>query len=113
MAERVIEVAPGMADDDVPQKPHRRSDTVTRHDPYWGVDGKSASRSRHQRQFFRWGVRLVAILAIAVIVTRLPAVDPSILATPEGRPILGAAIFSLLAASMLLALARIRSAGRH
>jgi hypothetical protein len=80
-----------------------------RHDPYWDLDGSGARRSRHQRQFVRMGVRIVAILAIAFLVTRMPAVDPSILTRPEGRPILAAAIHSLLAAFTLLALAKIRS----
>ena len=79
-----------------------------RHDPYWDLDGSGARRSRHQRQFVRWAVRLVAILAIAVLVTRLPAIDPSVIATPAGKPILAAAIFSLLAVFTLLALAKIR-----
>lgn len=83
-----------------------------RHDPYWGLDGKSASRARHQRQFVRWGVRLVAILALAVLVTRLPAIDATVIFTPAGRPILAGAIFSLLAACMLLGLARMRSTDR-
>jgi hypothetical protein len=90
-----------------------RLSPVNRHDPYWDLDGKSARRTRHQRQFVRWGVRLVAILAIAVLVTRLPAIDPTIIATPAGRPILAGAIFSLLAAFMLLALARMRSSDHN
>jgi hypothetical protein len=89
-----------------------RLSIAQRHDPYWDLDGKGARRSRHQRQFVRLAFRLVVILAIAVIVTRLPAIDPSILATPAGKPILAAAVFSLLAVFTLLALAKIRS-GSH
>jgi hypothetical protein len=89
-----------------------RLSLAQRHDPYWDLDGSGARRSRHHRQFIRWAVRLVAILAIAVLVTRLPAIDPSVLATPAGKPILAAAIFSLLAVFMLLALAKIRR-GSH
>ena len=88
-----------------------RLSLAQRHDPYWDLDGSGARRSRHQRQFVRWTVRLIAILAIAVLVTRLPAVDPSVLTTPEGKPILAAAVFSLLAMFTLLALAKIRKGG--
>jgi hypothetical protein len=88
-----------------------RLSLANRHDPYWDLDGKGARRSRHQRQFVRWAVRLVAILAIAVLVTRLPAIDPSVLATPAGRPILAAAILSLLAVFTLLAVVKMRGGG--
>jgi hypothetical protein len=80
-----------------------------RHDPNWDLDGRAARRSRHQRQLVTWGVRLVALLSFAVLVTRLPTVDASFLATPEGKPFLAVALFSLLAAFALLAVARIRS----
>jgi hypothetical protein len=93
-------------------QPVNRTSPADGHDPYWGLDGKSASRARHQRQFVRWGVRLVAILALAVLVTRLPAIDATVIFTPAGRPILAGAIFSLLAACMLLGLARMRSTDR-
>lgn len=89
------------------------SPAAPRHDPYWDVDGKGARRSRLQRRFVRWGVRIVAILVIVVLVTRLPAVDPAFLASPEGKPILGAAIMSLLAATVLLGLARMRHGSRN
>ena len=88
-----------------------RLSLANRHDPYWDLDGKGARRSRHQRQFVRWAVRLVAILAITVLVTRLPAIDPSVLATPAGRPILAAAILSLLAVFTLLAVVKMRGGG--
>ena len=80
-----------------------------RHDPYWDVDGSSARRSRHQQLFVRWTVRVLAVVILAALLARLPAIDPAILTAPEAKPILAAAVFSLLAAFMLLALARMRS----
>lgn len=80
------------------------------HDPYWDMDGRSARRSRLRRQIIRFGVRLVAILAIVVLVTRIPSIDPTVLTAPEAKPILAAAVLSMLAVFMLLALAKMRSA---
>jgi hypothetical protein len=114
--ERVIGFADTAGHDDIPRPPEEstmsRLSLAQHHDPYWDLDGSGARRSRHQRQFVRWTFRLIAILAIGVLLTRLPAIDATILATPAGRPILGAAIFSLLAAFVLLALAKIRH-GSH
>jgi len=53
-----------------------------------------------------------SILALAVLLTRLTAIDPSILTTPDARPILAAAVLSLLATFVLLAIAKIRSGDR-
>ncbi len=47
-----------------------------------------------------------------MLLTRLPAIDPSILTTPDARPILAAAVLSLLATFVLLAIAKIRSGDR-
>ncbi|MEA2547277.1 MAG: hypothetical protein QOI09_2550 [Chloroflexota bacterium] len=91
----------------------RLSPASPRHDPYWDVDGSGARRSRHQRRFVRWGVMAVAILVLAVLATRLPAIDPSVLASPAGKPILAGALLSLLVASILLAIARIRYVSRN
>ena len=81
-----------------------------RRDPNWDLDGRAARRSRSQRRLVGWGVRLLVLLALAVLATRLPTVDASFLTTPEGKPFLAVALFSLLAAFALLAVARIRSA---
>ncbi len=103
---------------DAPDTPEDRSVprqtlSVHRRDPYWDLEGSGARRSRHQRRFFRWAVALVVVLVIALLVTRLPAIDPAILTSPDGRPILAGAILSLLAASVLLGLARLRSVNRN
>jgi hypothetical protein len=84
-----------------------------RHDPYWDLDGRGVRRSRIQRRFVRWAVAAVAVLLIAVLVTRLPAIDPTFLGSPEGRPILAAAIFSLLGATVLLGLSRMRNSSHR
>jgi len=83
------------------------------HDPYWDLDGKGARRSRTQRRLAQWAGRLIIVLAIVVVATRLPSVDPAVLTTPAGKPILAGAIFSILAAAALLAVARFRSVTRH
>jgi hypothetical protein len=90
----------------------RLSRSSRNHDPYWDLDGEGARRSRHQRRFVRWAVAAVTILVIALVATRLPAIDASILTTPAGKPILAGAVLSLLASCILLALARMRI-GNH
>ncbi len=91
----------------------RLSLATSRHDPDWDLDGQGARRTRHQRKFVRWGVSAVAVIVLAILVTRLPAIDPTFLATPAGRPILAAAILSLLAATVLLGLVRMRRASHN
>jgi len=83
------------------------------HDPFWDLDGKGARRSRIQRRFVQWAVRLAIVLVIVVIATHLPSVDPALLTTPAGKPILAGALISILGVAALLALARIRSVTRH
>jgi hypothetical protein len=83
-----------------------------RHDPYWDLDGSGARRSRTHRRFVRWGVALVVILVIGLLVTRLPAIDASVLTGAAGKPILAGAILSVLAACVLVGLARLRSVNR-
>jgi hypothetical protein len=56
---------------------------------------------------------LVAIVLVAFLATRLPAIDPSVLASPEGKPLLAGALLSLLGVSVLLGLARMRYVSRH
>jgi hypothetical protein len=84
-----------------------------RHDPFWDVDGKGARRSRIRRRFVRASVALIAVLVVAVVVTRLPAVDPQYLVSGDGRPILAGALLALLAAMVLVALARMRHVDGH
>jgi hypothetical protein len=111
---RVIEIGPLVGHDEIPRTPGgvvvvNRLSLAHRHDPNWDLDGRAARRSRIQRRLIGWGVRLVVLLALAVLVTRLPAIDASILTAPEAKPILAAAVLSLLAAFTLLAISRIRS----
>jgi hypothetical protein len=86
----------------------RLSLAVNRHDPYWDMDGSGARRSRTKRRLRRYVVWVVALAVLAVALTRLPAIDPEYLLTGEGRPILGAALLTLVGAAGLLALARLR-----
>lgn len=78
-----------------------------RPDPFWD-DGRGARRARVQRRIVRSGVVLIAIILLALLVTRLPAIDPTFLLTGEGRPILAGALLALLGSSVLIGLARMR-----
>jgi hypothetical protein len=78
------------------------------HDPFWDMDGKGARRARLRRRFVRYAVLLIAILAVGVLVTRLPTVDPQYLISGEGRPIMAGALLALLGSSILMALAWMR-----
>ncbi len=80
-----------------------------RHDPFWDMDGAGARKSRTQRRFARYATWLIALLVIALVATRLPSVDTEFLISGAGRPILGGAILALLAASVLLALGKMRT----
>ena len=87
----------------------RLTRSSNRHDPFWDMDGAGAKRSRSQRRFARYATWLIALLVLAVVATRLPSIDAEFLVSGAGRPILGGAIFALLAASVLLALGKMRT----
>ena len=87
----------------------RLTRSSNRHDPFWDMDGAGARRVRTQRTFARSATWLIAILVIAVVATRLTTVDVAFLISGAGRPILGGAILALLAASVLLALGKMRT----
>ena len=82
------------------------------HDPFWGLDGKNAQHARLRRRVTRFVtlaiLAILAVLLVALFATRLPTVDPQYLLTGEGRPILAAAILTILGSTMLLGLARLR-----
>jgi hypothetical protein len=82
------------------------------HDPFWGLDGTNAQHTRLRRKVTRSVtlvfVAILAALLVALFATRLPTVDPGYLLTGEGRPILAAAILTILGSTMLLGLARLR-----
>ena len=84
-----------------------------RHDPFWDMDGKSARRSRLRRRIARIVKLAIVLVALIAIVTHLPAVDPAFLLTGSGRPILAAAIFALLGATILLGLSKLRHPAPH
>ena len=87
----------------------RLTRSSSRHDPFWDMDGTGARRVRTRRRFARHATWLIAILVIAVVATRLPSIDTAFLVSGAGRPILGGAIFALLGASVLLAVAKMRT----
>jgi hypothetical protein len=82
-----------------------------RSDPFWDLDGAGARRSRRRRQIIRAAIAiLIAALAIVLAVTlaaRIPEMDPGFV-REAGRPLLAAAVLSLLAAAVLIGLARMR-----
>jgi hypothetical protein len=86
--------------------------TATKHDPFWGMDGKNARRTRFRRKFVRTVVFVIAALVAVVLITRLPAIDPSFLMVENGRPLLTGVIFALLASTILLGLVRLRRSQR-
>ena len=83
------------------------------HDPYWDMDGKSARRTRLRRKFVRYSTMLIGALLIAVVVTRLPAIDPQFFLSPEGRPFMAGALFALLGSTILIGLAWMRRTPNH
>ena len=77
-----------------------------RHDPYWDMDGTGARRVRTQRRVVRLGIWFLVVVALAVVASQLPAVDPEYLLHGAGRPSMAGALLKLLGAAALLALAR-------
>jgi hypothetical protein len=81
----------------------------TRRDPFWGLDGTSARRTRLRRKVSRLAMVAIAVVALGLLATRLPTVDPQFLINGEGRPILAGAIFALLGSTILLGLSKLRN----
>ena len=50
---------------------------------------------------------------MALLVTKLPTMDPQYLVSGDGRPILAGALLALLAAMVLIAVARMRHVDDH
>jgi hypothetical protein len=86
----------------------RLSLAPNRHDPYWDLDGANAQRHRTKQRVVRAAAWFVILLALGFMATRLPSIDPEFLLRGEGRPVMAAALFGLLGAAAILALARIR-----
>jgi hypothetical protein len=86
----------------VPGLPFRRRD------PFWD-DGRGARRARIRRRVIKYLVAVIAIILIAVVATRLPAIDTEFLINGDGRPIMAGAILTLLASTVLVGLSRMRS----
>ena len=91
----------------------RPSIAPRRHDPYWDVDGTGAQRLRTKQRVIRIVIWLGIVAILAVVATRLPSIDPDYLIRGAGRPVLAAALLTVLGAAALLALARIRHVSRH
>lgn len=85
---------------------------LNRRDPFWD-DGRGARRARTQRRVVRFGVLLIGAIVMAVLLTRLPAVDPTFLASDSGRPIVGGVLLALLASCILVGLAKMRQTTRY
>lgn len=78
---------------------------LDRRDPFWD-DGRGARRARTQRRIVRLGVLLIGAIVLGVVVTRLPAIDPTFVTGDSGRPFLGGALLALLASCILVGLSR-------
>jgi uncharacterized integral membrane protein len=89
------------------------SRTPKSHDPYWDLDGTGVRRTRAHRKVVKRVAVLVGILLIALAVTRLPPIDPTVLTSEAAKPLIAAALLALLGASVLLGLARMRYVSRH
>jgi hypothetical protein len=84
------------------------SRSTDRHDPFWDMDGKGARRVRLQRRLMRSAMLLLALVAVAVLVSHIPTIDPEFLVSGGGRPILAGMLLALLGTSILIALSRMR-----
>ncbi len=84
-----------------------------RHDPFWDTDGAGARRARTQRRLARYATWLIALIVVALVAVRMPAIDPEFVINGGGRPILAGTLLILLAASVLLAVAKIRHTDNH
>jgi hypothetical protein len=84
-----------------------------RHDPYWDLDGEGARRVRARQRVVRYAMWFLLLVALAIVLTRLPSIDPTFLLTGEGRPVLAGALMALLGSAALLALARVRHVSRR
>ena len=90
----------------------RPSVAPRRHDPYWDLDGANAQRQRTKQRVVRAVAWCVILLALVFMASRLPTIDPEFLLRGEGRPVMAAALFGLLGAAAILALARVRNTGQ-
>jgi hypothetical protein len=77
------------------------------------MDGVGARHERSRQRLVRVATWLIIIAILAVVLTRLPALDPEFLLRGEGRPLLAGALMTILGAAALLALARVRHVSRN
>ena len=80
-------------------------------DPFWD-DGRGARRGRTLQKITRALFLITVLSLVALAVTHLPPLDPSILTKPEARPLLGGAALALLGSAILVALNRMRRSDR-
>ncbi len=85
---------------------------MQRRDPFW-EDGEGARRVRTQRRIVRMGVLLIAAFLTIVVLTRLPAIDPTFVTSNAGRPIVGGVLLALLASCILVGLAKMRHTDQY
>lgn len=85
---------------------------LQRRDPFW-EDGRGARRARTQRKVIRIGVVLIAVILTGLVITRLPAIDPTFLTSSAGRPIVGGVLLALLASCILVGLAKMRRTDQY
>ena len=79
-----------------------------RHDPFWGLDGRSA---RHERTMRRILVGVVAVLAVALLammILRLEAIDARAVIGGPNRMVAVGALLADVAACLLIIAGRLR-----
>jgi hypothetical protein len=108
---RTIDELPNQTPEDRPVS--RLSLAPNRHDPYWDLDGANAQRHRTKQRVIRAAAWFVILVALGFTATLLPSIDPEFLLRGEGRPVMAAALFGLLGAAAILALARIRNTSQN
>ncbi len=73
-------------------------------DPWWGLDGRSAKRSRRTRQALLAIVGALALVLLAMILARLPSVDArSIVLGPTRNVVFGALLADVAACCLIVA----------
>lgn len=90
----------------------RLSPSLRRHDPYWDMDGAGARNERTRQRLIRFATWVAIVAILALVVSRLPAIDPEYLLSGEGRKFMAGGLMAILGAAALLALARVRHVSR-
>jgi hypothetical protein len=78
------------------------------HDPFWGLDGRSARRERILRRILLGLVAVLAVALLAMMILRLEAIDARALVDGSHRAVLVGALLADVAACLLIVAGRLR-----